>query len=141
MKSRQIDRSPKTFILLFETGDQLAKGLLAVWRRRSSSARRSAPAGLANYVFGRGMGFNQVKDCPKRLCEFVPLCRFYVPEGDVCIVQNEDAGRFAIPPKMLGNCYVAFRRIPVRKLPQAQRSLMVVDALSFVASASGTPCA
>jgi len=126
MKSRQIDRSPKTFILLFETGDELAKGLLAVWRRRSSSARRSAPVGLANYVFGRGMGFNH---------------GFYVPEGDVCIVQNEDAGRFAIPPKMLGNCYVEFRRIPVRKLPQAQRSLMAVDALSFVASASGTPCA
>ena len=28
MKSRQIDQSPKTFILVFETGDELAKGLL-----------------------------------------------------------------------------------------------------------------
>jgi hypothetical protein len=28
MKSRQIDQSPKTFILVFKTGDELAKGLL-----------------------------------------------------------------------------------------------------------------
>jgi hypothetical protein len=28
MKSRQIDQSPKTFILVFDTGDELAKGLL-----------------------------------------------------------------------------------------------------------------
>jgi hypothetical protein len=28
MKSRQIDHSPKRFILVFETGDELAKGLL-----------------------------------------------------------------------------------------------------------------
>jgi hypothetical protein len=28
MKSRQIDQSLKTFILVFETGDELAKGLL-----------------------------------------------------------------------------------------------------------------
>ena len=28
MKSKQIDQSPKTFILVFETGDELAKGLL-----------------------------------------------------------------------------------------------------------------
>ena len=27
MKSKQIDQSPKTFILVFETGDELAKGL------------------------------------------------------------------------------------------------------------------
>jgi hypothetical protein len=30
MKSRQIDQSPKTFILVFETGDELAKGLLEI---------------------------------------------------------------------------------------------------------------
>ena len=27
MKYRQIDTSPKTFILVFQTGDELAKGL------------------------------------------------------------------------------------------------------------------
>ena len=126
MKSRQIDRSPKTFILLFETGDQLAKGLLAVWRRRSSSARRSAPAGLANYIFGRGLGFNH---------------GFYVPEGNVCIVQTRMLGGLLFRLKCLGTVMGNCRRIPVRKLPQAQRSLMAVDALSFVALASGTPCA
>src|SRR5580704_1978190 len=38
MKSRQIDQSPKTFILVFETGDQLAKGLLEFANQEKLSA-------------------------------------------------------------------------------------------------------
>ena len=38
MKSRQIDQSPKTFILVFETGDELAKGLLEFANQESLSA-------------------------------------------------------------------------------------------------------
>src|ERR1700719_2621490 len=38
MKSRQIDHSPKTFILVFETGDELAKGLLEFAEQESLSA-------------------------------------------------------------------------------------------------------
>jgi hypothetical protein len=68
---------------------------------------------LTNYVFGRGIGFDQIKNCPKRLRELEPLCRFNVPLGNVCIVQNEDAGRFAVPPKMFGNGYMKLPRIHV----------------------------
>jgi (hydroxyamino)benzene mutase len=38
MKSRQIDHSPKTFILVFETGDELAKGLLEFAKQEKLSA-------------------------------------------------------------------------------------------------------
>ena len=38
MKSRQIDQSPKTFILVFETGDELAKGLLEFAEQERLSA-------------------------------------------------------------------------------------------------------
>jgi predicted DNA-binding protein with PD1-like motif len=38
MKSRQIDHSPKTFILVFETGDELAKGLLEFAEQEKLSA-------------------------------------------------------------------------------------------------------
>jgi hypothetical protein len=40
MKSRQIDQSPITFILVFETGDALAKGLLEFADRKG--CRRQA---------------------------------------------------------------------------------------------------
>jgi uncharacterized protein len=38
MNSRQIDKSPKTFILVFETGDELAKGLAEFAQREQLSA-------------------------------------------------------------------------------------------------------
>ena len=38
MKSRQIDQSPKTFILVFETRDELAKGLLEFAEQEKLSA-------------------------------------------------------------------------------------------------------
>src|ERR1700741_2067300 len=38
MKSRQINQSPKTFILVFETGDELAKGLLDFANQEKLSA-------------------------------------------------------------------------------------------------------
>lgn len=38
MKSRQIDQSPKTFVLVFETGDELAKGLLEFAEQEKLSA-------------------------------------------------------------------------------------------------------
>jgi len=38
MKSRQIDQSPKTFILVFKTGDELAKGLLEFANQEKLSA-------------------------------------------------------------------------------------------------------
>jgi predicted DNA-binding protein with PD1-like motif len=38
MKSRQIHQSPKTFILVFDTGDELAKGLLEFANQEKPSA-------------------------------------------------------------------------------------------------------
>ncbi len=38
MKSKQIDQSPKTFILVFETDDELAKGLLEFAEQEKLSA-------------------------------------------------------------------------------------------------------
>jgi predicted DNA-binding protein with PD1-like motif len=38
MKSRQIDHAPKTFVLVFETGDELAKGLLEFAEQEKLSA-------------------------------------------------------------------------------------------------------
>ena len=41
MKAKQIDQSPKTFILVFETGDELAKGLVDFSRSRKSCRPRA----------------------------------------------------------------------------------------------------
>jgi hypothetical protein len=38
MKFKMIDESPKTFILVFETGDELADGLLQFAREKKLSA-------------------------------------------------------------------------------------------------------
>ena len=49
MKSRQIDQSPKTFILVFETGDELAKGLLEfAEQEKLSSASFKAVGALSS---------------------------------------------------------------------------------------------
>jgi predicted DNA-binding protein with PD1-like motif len=38
MKYKQIEQSPKTFVLVFETGDELAKGLLSFAQEQKLSA-------------------------------------------------------------------------------------------------------
>ena len=45
MKYRQIDQSPKTFILVFETGDELAKGLSQFATEQGLSAARFTAVG------------------------------------------------------------------------------------------------
>jgi predicted DNA-binding protein with PD1-like motif len=53
MKSRQIDQSPKTFILVFETGDELAKGLLEfAEKERLSAASFKAVGALSSLRLG-----------------------------------------------------------------------------------------
>src|ERR1700723_3087063 len=53
MKSRQIDQSPKTFILVFETGDELAKGLLEfAGQERLSAASFKAVGALSSVRLG-----------------------------------------------------------------------------------------
>src|ERR1700732_2478010 len=50
MKSRQIDHSPKTFILVFETGDELAKGLLEFAQQEKLSAASFKAVGALSSV-------------------------------------------------------------------------------------------
>ncbi len=50
MKSRQIDQSPKTFILVFETGDELAKGLLQFATEQKLSAASFKAVGALSSV-------------------------------------------------------------------------------------------
>ena len=50
MKSRQIDHSPKTFILVFETGDELAKGLLEFAEQEKLSAASFKAVGALSSV-------------------------------------------------------------------------------------------
>ena len=50
MKSRQIDQSPKTFILVFETGDELAKGLLEFAEQEKLSAASFKAVGALSSV-------------------------------------------------------------------------------------------
>ena len=50
MKSRQIDHSPKTFILVFETGDELAKGLLEFAEQEKFSAASFKAVGALSSV-------------------------------------------------------------------------------------------
>src|ERR1700732_3517066 len=50
MKSRQIDHSPKTFILVFETGDELAKGLLEFAEQEKLSAASFKAGGALSSV-------------------------------------------------------------------------------------------
>ena len=53
MKSRQIDQSPNTFILVFETGDELAKGLLDFANQaRLSAASFKAVGALSSVRLG-----------------------------------------------------------------------------------------
>ena len=50
MKSRQIDQSPRTFILVFETGDELAKGLLEFAEQEKLSAASFKAGGALSSV-------------------------------------------------------------------------------------------
>ena len=50
MKSRQIDESPRTFILIFETGDELADGLLQFARKQKLSAASFKAVGALSSV-------------------------------------------------------------------------------------------
>jgi len=50
MKSRQIDHSPKRFILVFETGDELAKGLLEFAEQEKLSAASFKAVGALSSV-------------------------------------------------------------------------------------------
>ena len=50
MKYRQIDQSPKTFILVFETGDELAKGLLQFATEQKLSAASFKAVGALSSV-------------------------------------------------------------------------------------------
>jgi predicted DNA-binding protein with PD1-like motif len=53
MKSKQIDQSPKTFILVFETGDELAKGLLEfAEKEKLSAASFKAVGALSSCAWG-----------------------------------------------------------------------------------------
>ena len=50
MKSRQIDQAPKTFILVFETGDELAQGLLEFAEQEKLSAASFKAVGALSSV-------------------------------------------------------------------------------------------
>src|SRR6202047_3014515 len=50
MKARQIDHSPKTFILVFETGGELAKGLLEFAKQEKLSAASFKAVGALSSV-------------------------------------------------------------------------------------------
>ena len=50
MNSKQIDQSPKTFILVFETGDELAKGLLEFAEQEKLSAASFKAVGALSSV-------------------------------------------------------------------------------------------
>jgi hypothetical protein len=53
MKYRQIDQSPKTFILVFQTGDELAKGLQQfAEEKKLSAASFKAVGGLSSVRLG-----------------------------------------------------------------------------------------
>ena len=50
MKSKQIDQSPKTFILVFNTGDELAKGMLEFAEQEKLSAASFKAVGALSSV-------------------------------------------------------------------------------------------
>jgi predicted DNA-binding protein with PD1-like motif len=50
MKFRQIDESPKTFILIFEIGDELAEGLLQFAKEQKLSAASFKAVGALSSV-------------------------------------------------------------------------------------------
>jgi predicted DNA-binding protein with PD1-like motif len=50
MKHRQIDKSPKTFVIVFETGDELAKGLSAFATEQKLSAASFKAVGALSSV-------------------------------------------------------------------------------------------
>jgi hypothetical protein len=50
MKYKQIEQSPKTFVLVFETGDELAKGLLSFAQEQKLSAASFKAVGALSSV-------------------------------------------------------------------------------------------
>jgi predicted DNA-binding protein with PD1-like motif len=64
MKSRQIDQSPKTFILVFETGDELAKGLLVANQESISAASFKAVGALWSLRLGLSDYGRVARDSP-----------------------------------------------------------------------------
>jgi len=50
VKSKQIDESPKTFILIFETGDELSEGLLRFAKEQNLSAASFKAVGALSSV-------------------------------------------------------------------------------------------
>ena len=61
MKSKQIDQSPKTFILVFETGDELAKGLLEFAEQEKLSAASFKAVGALSSVHLGGFSWESKK--------------------------------------------------------------------------------
>ena len=64
MNFRKIEESPKTFILVFKTGDQLAEGLLSFAKQEKPSAaslRRSVHSRLSDWdgSVGKASGMNR----------------------------------------------------------------------------------
>jgi uncharacterized protein len=89
MKYRQIDESPKTFILVFETGDELAKGLQQfAEQQRFSAASFKAVGALSSVRLGWLNWENKRYDPSVTLDEQVELLSLI---GDVALKDDKPA--------------------------------------------------
>src|ERR1700754_3729974 len=87
MKSRQIEESPKTFILVFETGDELAKGLLEfAIQERLSAASFKAVGALSSVRLGWFSWDNKTYELSVTLDEQVELLSLI---GDVALKDGQ----------------------------------------------------
>ena len=87
MKFRQIDESPKTFILIFEIGDELAEGLLQFAKEQKLSAASFKAVGALSSVRLRWFSWESKKYEPSvTLDEQVEVLSLI---GDVALKDGE----------------------------------------------------
>jgi uncharacterized protein len=97
MTFRKIDESPKTFILVFETGDELAEGLLRFAREQKLSAASFKAVGALSSVRLGWLSWETKKYEPSvtldEQVELLSLIGDVALKGGACSCSNRKEGR------------------------------------------------
>src|SRR6266404_6270611 len=88
MKSKQIGQSPKTFILVFETGDELAKGLLEFAEQEKLSAASFKAVGALSSVRLGWFSWESKKYEPSVTLDESSTCSSSVTDGSYFLLSQ-----------------------------------------------------
>src|ERR1700691_1818069 len=87
MRSKQIDKTPQTFVLIFETGDELASGLEQFAKEHKLSAASFKAVGAVSSVRLTGFNWDSKKYEPSVVLDEQPELLSLI--GDVALKDNE----------------------------------------------------